>query len=331
MMKESLDIDIQQSAEEQLQWRRSIPAQVFLNHFSGLYFHLRHQTDAYQLQDLPYFREFGTKLSDQQKENIRKHLVNSWHTEYTLRTTAHMGDSTYLKHALHWTFPQAYYSVQETLFALLALHHKDTRWPGKVEKESGRLIARGAYPGIVSFYASGHPHQPRVYRLPYGKYQPGLQQATTDEEAQRQIGQFLRTTHRQRALQVRQQVQGNPMTALRSPKSGKILQRFEDKHWQQLNWRIGYTTIFNLLSRLRISANHREIARFVEADIDMKLFHESLLGIVDLLNFVHEAYVAKAVETDTVQAWIQELPEYLQQSFIRERYQQIAAVISEVS
>lgn len=327
-MDNTKDIAIQAHTEDQEQWRKSIPAQVFLNHFFGLYFHIKNNAEAYHLQDLPYFRQFEADLSEQQKAGIRKHLLNSWHTEYTLRTTAQVRDSSYLKHALHWTFPQAYYSVQETLLAMLILHGADIRWSNRAEMESGRLIVKGAYPRTVSFYAVGHPHQPRLYRLPYGKYQPDLQQAASEEEAQRQIGQFLRTTHRQRALQVRYQVQSNPLTALRSQKTGKMLKRFEEKHWQQLRWRIGYTTIFNLLSRLRISANHREIERFVEADIDMKLFHESLLGIVRYLNFVHEAYVAKAVGIETFQQWVQALPDYLQESFIKERTQQIASVVS---
>lgn len=328
-MQENQDIGTQIHVEEQEQWRKSIPAQVFLNHFFGLYFHIKNNAEAYRLQNVPYFQQFEADLSEQQREKIRKHLLNSWHTEYTLRTTAQMGDSTYLKHALHWTFPQAYYSVQEMLMAMLILHHLDVRWPNRIEMESNKLVVKGAYPRAASFYAVGHAHRPRLYRLPYGKYQPGLQQVESEQEAQRQIGQFLRTTHRQRALQVRSQVQNNPLTALRSQKTGKILQRFEDQHWQQLSWRIGYTTIFNLLSRLRISANHREIERFVEADIDMKLFHESLLGIVSYLNLVHEAYVAKAVGITTFQEWVQALPDYLQSSFIKERLEQITTIVGE--
>lgn len=328
-MQNDKDIVAQEYTEDMEQWRKSIPAQVFLNHFFGLYFHIKENAEAYRLQNLPYFQEFKAGLSEEQQASIRKHLINSWHTEYTLRTTAQMEDNSYLKYALHWTFPQAYYSVQETLLAMLMLHGADTRWSKSANREGGRLIVRGVYPHAVSFYAVGHPHHPRIYHLPYGKYQPGLQQAASEEDAQRQIGQFLRTTHRQHALQVRHQTQSNPLTALRSQKTGKILKRFEENHWQQLSWRIGYTTIFNLLSRLRISANHREIERFVEADIDMKLFHESLLGIGSYLNFIHEAYIAKGVGMTIFQQWLRELPDYLQESFIKERCQQIISVISE--
>ncbi len=317
------------TAEEQEQWRKSIPAQVFLNHFFALYYHIKNTAEANPLQHLPYFKQFEATLSETEKESVHRHLLNSWNTEYTLRTTAQLGENSYLRHTLHWTFPQAYYSVQETLKAMLLTHHIDTRWPDRIMTEISKLVVKGIYPKAVSFYAIGHAHQPRIYRLPYGKYQPGLALTESEEEAQRQIGQFLRTTHRQRAVQIRNLMQSNPLTAVRSEKTGKILKRFEDQHWRQISWRIGYTTIFHLLSRLQISANHREIERFVAADIDIQLFHESLLGIVSYMNFIHEAYIAKAVGLETFEQWIQELPDYLRQSFVEERLAVLTKTLTE--
>ncbi|MDX5436157.1 MAG: hypothetical protein LPK03_03135, partial [Pontibacter sp.] len=77
----------------------------------------------------------------------------------------------------------------------------------------------------------------------------------------------------QKAKAIRQEVKSNPATAIRSTKSGDVLQKFGPQHWQQLTWRIGYTTLFDLMARLRISSSHREIERFVQADIDFRLFH----------------------------------------------------------
>ena len=302
--------------------RESIPAQVFLNHFSALNFHIQHDEHAYSISELPYFEEFDADVNLTTEASVQKHLLNSWNTEYTLRTSANAGDDGYLRHTLHWTFPQAYYSVQESLLATLRLHGITTRQPERVTAEGGKLIAAGAYPQVVSFYAAGHPHRPRMRRLPFGRLNPSLQPVANDAEAQRQIGQFLRTTHRQRAQQVRQQVQSNEQWALRSERTGKILQRFDDRHWQQLSWRIGYTSIFDLLARLRISPGHREIERFIEADIDIALFHESLLGLVDYLNFVHEAYVVKALGVGMYQQWLTQLPSYLKDSFVAERFEE---------
>src|SRR5690606_11623027 len=132
---------------------------------------------------------------------------------------------------------------------------------------------------------------------------------------------FLKTTRRMKAKSVRQQVQANPNTAIRSSRTGEVLQKFGPQHWQQLTWRMGYTTLFDLLARLRISSSHREIERFVQSDIDFKLFHDSLLQIVSYLNGIHECYVAQAMSLQQYEAFVQELPAYLQNSFVAARLQ----------
>ena len=201
--------------------RASIPAQVFLNHYSALNFHIQQDEHAYHLAELPYFEQFEADVNLTTEASVQKHLLNSWNTEYTLRTSAKTADHAYLRHTLHWTFPQAYYSVQESLLATLRLHGITTRQPKRVAAEGGKLVAAGAYPQVVSFYATGNPHRPRMRRLPLGRLNPGLQAVNNDPEAQRQIGQFLRTTHRQRAQQIRQQVQMNEQWALRSERTGE--------------------------------------------------------------------------------------------------------------
>ncbi|MGV3639091.1 MAG: hypothetical protein ACO1NZ_01155, partial [Adhaeribacter sp.] len=136
---------------------------------------------------------------------------------------------------------------------------------------------------------------------------------------QAQIGQFLRTTRKMQAQVIRRQVQSNSQTALRSPKTGQVLEKWNSSHWQQITWRMGYTTLFDLLSRLRISSTNKEIDRFVEADIDFKLFHDSLLEIVSYLNGIHESYVAKAMGLAKYEQLVASLPAHLQDSFVTAR------------
>jgi hypothetical protein len=130
---------------------------------------------------------------------------------------------------------------------------------------------------------------------------------------------LLRTTRKMKAQWTRQQVQANPNTALRSQKTGKVLDKWTASHWQQITWRLGYTTVFDLLGRLQISQTSREIERYVEAEIDFKLFHQSLLNIVSYLNGVHETYVAKAMGLERYQKMVAELPKHLHHSFVEER------------
>ena len=266
------------------------------------------------------FLNHSPSLSPDDLEQIKKHLHNCWSTEYALRSTAELGDEHYLRNALHWTFPQAYYSIFSGLRAFLYTHGVRNNNAELIRREVGRLVVKGFYPHAIGFYAAGHYDDFRVHRLPLASYKPTLNLAGKELEAQAQIGQFLRTTRKLRAKAVRQRVQANPTTALRSVRTGEILQKFDSSHWQQLTWRFGYTTYFDLLSRLQISANHREIERFVEADINFKLFHQSLVELVSYLNFVHETYVAKAVGLEVYQQWMQELPAHLKGGFVKERF-----------
>ncbi len=310
--------------EEQKQldkeWHKSIPAQVFLNYFFAINYHLNHY-EGMGLHQLAYFREVPDELGEQDVEAVKRLLLNSWSTEYALRATAELGDDSYIRNALHWTFPQAYYAVFASLQAFLHTRQVKTNSEALVMREAGRLVVKNAYPQAMSFYASGHYDDFNVNRLPLAHYKPGLQIANKELEAQAQIGQFLRTTRRMKAKAVRQQVQANPATAIRSSRNGEILQKFGPQHWQQLTWRIGYTTLFDLLARLRISNSHREIERFVQADIDFKLFHQSLLEIVSYLNGIHECYVAQAMGLQRYDEFVEQLPAYLQGSFVEARLQ----------
>ncbi len=299
-------------------WKKSIPAQVFLNHYFGMHYHIQQSGEAYALYNLPHFLDYNPTITVPVKEEIKSLLLNSWNTEYALRTTAELGDEQYLRSALHWTFPQAYYSVVFGLRAFLATQGVTGNNSELIRREVSRLVVRGFYPLPLAYYASGHYDDFTLHRLPLASYRPSLQLAAESIEAQAQIGQFLRTTRRLRAKGIRQQVQSNPKTALRN-KNGEVLEKFSSSHWQQLTWRIGYTTFYDLLGRLRISANHREIERFVEAEIDFRLFHQCLLDLVSYINFIHESYIAKAMGLETYREMLAELPAYVGQGFVEER------------
>jgi hypothetical protein len=312
--------DVEQQAEPgDESWRKSIPAQVFLNHFFGISYHIAQLKEVHSLRQNIYLLNHQPSLSTRDTEQIKKHLINAWSTEYALRSTAQLGDSNYLRNALHWTFPQAYYSVCEGLQAFLYTLGVTSSNEEIIRREVGRLVVKGFYPQPVAFYAAGHYGEFKIHRLPLSDYKPSLQLAGKELEAQAQIGQFLRTTRKLRAKNVRQQVQANPTLALRSKRTGQIVEKFSQSHWNQLTWRFGYTTFFDLLGRLRISANHREIERFVEAEIDFKLFHDSLLTIVDYLNQIHESYIVKAMGLEAYKRWVNELPAHLSKGFVERR------------
>lgn len=299
-------------------WKKSIPAQIFLNYFFSVNYHLHHSGEA-GLQRLTFYREHAATLDEQDLEAVGKLLMTSWSTEYALRATAELGSEEYLRHALHWTFPQAYYTIFGSLQAFLYTLNIKTNNAEIARREVGRLVVRNAYPRAIGYYAAGPYPDFSIHRLPLAGHKPSLHIPAKEIEAQAQIGQFLRTTRKMQAQAIRKQLQANSQTALRSPKTGKILEKWTSTHWQQITWRMGYTTIFDLLARLRISSTNKEIDRFVEAEIDFKLFHESLLEIVSYLNGIHESYVAKAIGLERYEQLVAALPAHLQQGFVAAR------------
>ncbi len=313
--------------------RKSIPAQVFLNHFFAIDYHIQHQQDLFDLAQFPLFDNFRPLVGAEARQSLEKLLLNSWSAEYALRITPVVNDRSagseqYLQSSLHWTFPQAYYSVLFSARAFLAVQGVTVSNEEVIRKRIGNMVVRGYYPTSVGYYALGPFNNYRINRLPMANFKPELLLPSRENQAQANIGQFLKTTRDQRIKALRNTIQSNPKTALRSERTGEILQKFSIAQYRQLAKQIGYTTYFDMLSRLRISANNpnggpREIERFVDSDVDVRLFHQSLVSIVSHVNAIHECYVAKALGLEGYKALIAKLPTYLEESFVRDRLQTV--------
>jgi hypothetical protein len=80
------------------------------------------------------------------------------------------------------------------------------------------------------------------------------------------------------------------------------------------------TTILNLLYRLRIKANYHDVETFINAEIDFKTFHESLGGIIDYLNFTHEAYIVKVIGSKAYEEILNGFPNNMNTETALKRY-----------
>ena len=314
-------------------WRKSIPAQVFLNHFFAMDYHIQRQNDLFDLARFPVFQQFHGLATDDSRRALEKLLLNSWSAEYALRITPVVNDEQYLQSSLHWTFPQAYYSTLFSARAFLAVQGINVSNEELIRKRIGNMVVRGYYPASIGYYALGPINNYRIQRLPMARRfsvaaKTDLLLPSREGSVQAELAQFLKTTRDQRVKSLRNAIQKNPKTALRSPKTGEILQKFSIEQYKQLARQIGYTTYFDMLSRLRISAGNgspREIERFVDSEIDVKLFHQSLVSIVAHANSVHEAYIAKAMGIAAYRQLVAKLPTYLQESFVRDRMNTVIA------
>lgn len=289
-------------------FRRAIPAQVFLNHFAAFSHHLHTASVALPSR----FAKFRARLRPETEPLVKRLLSNAWSTEYALRNPLPSDDDPDVHNTLYWRFPQAFYSPFFSLKAFLALHGLTGSDEIPLRRFMGRLVARGYYPVALSFYADGEYNQPSLHGLPYGRHQPdSLNTPAATREAQAQLGQALRATRKLQYTQLREATQANPGTALRHPKTGSILTRFSAADWRKLEPLLGPTTFYDLLARLRVSDNFREVERYVEAEIDFGRFHQALVHVVGTVNGVHEAYVARAMGETAYREFLASLRPYL--------------------
>jgi hypothetical protein len=299
------------TAQSDEAFRRAIPAQVFLNHFVAFNHHL--QTTSVALPTR--LGKFRARLRPETEPLVKRLLSNAWSTEYALHNPPPSADDPYVHNTLYWRFPQAFYSPFFSLRAFLALHGLTGGDEITLRRFAGRLVARGYYPAALSFYADGEYNQPSLHGLPYGRHQPdSLNTPAATRDAQAQLGQALRATRKLQFTQLREQTQANPGTALRHAKTGAILTRFGAADWRKLEPLLGPTTFYDLLARLRISDNFREVERYVEAEIDFELFHRSLVHLVETINGVHEAYVAQAMGERAYREFLDSLRPYLRRA-----------------
>lgn len=227
---------------------------------------------------------------------IEKLLLNAWSAEYALRITPVVNDEVYLQSALHWTFPQAYYSVLFSARAFLAVQGSCSSNEDEVRKQIGGRVVGGFYPEGIGYYAYGSTGNFRIHRL--SKNVPLL-------------SDLLLETRTRRIEQAFRAEQMNPKTLLRCPQSGDLLRSLTPKASHEIVKRIGFTTYFDLISRLRISSRDRDIERLYLGHTDVNRFHANLLSIVEYISGIHELYVATALGAEAYAKIIAQMPVYL--------------------
>jgi len=278
--------------------KKAIPSQVFFNHFFAIYYHLQADSDRFKLKKVEYYNNLKIKNTDFDLNKCRKLLWNSWSTEYAYNLASTAGNADYYKYALHWNFPQAYYSIY---LAMIAFHETQGIANEQHEKSIklfGNSVKDNHYPSAISFYASGLHKEFEYSELPtFTKFPEAftaLSRIDSVEDAQTQIASFLKSTRKKNAENKRYRAQKSNDNRFHNQK-GEFRKSFRKNHWDLIYKTIPETTVLNMIYRLRIKANYHDIETFVNADIDFKTFHESLGGIVDYLNFVHEAYICKVI------------------------------------
>lgn len=310
--------------------KKAIPSQVFFNHFFAVSYHIQCNTERFNLKKNVFFNSLKLRNENFDLDTIRKLLWNSWSTEYAFTLTTLANNEEFYKFALHWNFPQAYYSIYLSLTAFHETQGLANEQHEKSIKIFGNSIKDGHYPEAISFFSKGLHEQYEYVGIEtfngFPKDYCGLTRIQSLDEAQLQIALFLKSTRKKIAENKREKLKNNKDKKFLNAK-GEFRKSFSKNHWNLIYQTIPETTILNIMYRLRIKANYHDVETFINADIDFKTFHESLSSIIYYLNFVHEAYICKVVGKMEYQKILNSFPSHLDKQTALKRYFEFEKIV----
>lgn len=309
---------------------KSIPSKVFFNHFFAINYCISCDEAKYKLKKIPFYNQIKIRNSDFDIEQVRKLLWNSWSTEYAYKIGEKINNNDYYKFSLHWNFPQAYYSVYLSMTAFHETQGIANDQHEKSIKLFGNSIKDGHYPSAISFYTSGLKDDFKYEGLKTFKNFPKnnsvLAKIDCLEDAELQVATFLKTTRKKNAEDKKQRFKKQNDKRFFNKKK-EFSKSFKKHHWDIIYKTIPITSVFNLLYRLRIKANYRDIESFINADIDFKSFHSSLGELIYYLNFIHEGYIAKAIGIEKYEKILNNFPSHLSDDTAKERFENYIKVL----
>lgn len=316
--------------EAQEKRQKAIPSQVFFNHFFAVSYHIDCNEERFNLKKNQYFNNLKLRNEKFELDKIRKLLWNSWSTEYAFTLTTLANNEEFYKFALHWNFPQAYYSIYLSLTAFHETQGLANDQHEKSIKTFGNSIKDGHYPNAISFYSKGLHEDYKYEGIDTFKRFPrdysGLTKIQSLDEAQLQIALFLKSTRKKIAENKREKLKNNNDYKFLNAK-GEFRKSFSKFHWNLIYKTIPETTILNIMYRLRIKANYHDVETFINADIDFKTFHECLTNIINYMNFVHEAYICKVLGTTEYEKILNNFPGHLNDQTAIKRYSEFKNII----
>jgi len=322
-------IDLNKIFKEQAEKdRKAIPSKVFFNHFHAINFRIVNDDERFNLKKLDFYNQIKIKNNDFEIDICRKLLWNSWSTEYAFLMTSNSENSDYYRFALHWHFPQIYYSIYLSMTAFHETQGIANDQHEKSIKLFGNSIKDEHYPSAIRFYAQGNYKDFQYHGLKtfstYPRDYSALSKINNIEDAELNIANFLKSTREQNAENKKKRSEKSHSKDSRFlTREGKLTKKFSKKHWDYIYSSIPETTLLNMIYRLRIKANYHDIESFMNAEIDFKLFHEYLGNIVQYLNFVHEAYIHKAIGDEDYRKILEDFKGHVNNERAKYRYKEL--------
>ena len=309
------------SAAFELNWtKHHYAARITNNQFQAVASHLGTESDllaGFQHNTRLRTVNRGKLVNDDQ---VRASFLNAWNTEKVLRLNPeYMSDG--LDCALQWAFPQAYYSAFSASVGYFSTVGHSQRSHSAVQWQVGDLVAKGAYPHQLSFYASGGSSTiiEGLTSNPTELTNPCRFDETSASDIESHVASFLRST---RKKELREKLKSSGMRT----KAGKKRKSFSKKQKDEIGKKLGNTTLLNLLYRKRIKANYREIDTYLADSIDASVLFKNLIHITSQWNVAHQLLSTKALGPKKFSEFLNKAPD-----FVLERHEICARVVRSLS
>jgi hypothetical protein len=185
----------------------------------------------------------------------------------------------------------------------------------------GNLVKYNWYPKSISFYSDGVKNNFTVKNISDDKNINSIDfDPNSIQSCERQINQFLKST---REIDLFVERDDKNVKKKYKNRKGENKKRLNEKEWGQISKSIGNTTILHLLYRKRIKSNYKNIDTFTSGENQSKKIHESLIEIVNKLNFIHECYIYKTIGSKKFMEFYDEFMRQGKIPFLEERIELI--------
>jgi hypothetical protein len=310
--------------------RKAIPSKVFFNHFNGIDYLINNEEDRFRLRKIDFYNNIKIRNGNFELEKCKKLLWNAWSTEYAFLLTSQSDNVDFFRFAMHWHFPQVYYSIYLAMTAFHETQGVANENHEKSIKLFGTSLKDGHYPKALRYYTKGNYNELEYTGfdsfVDFPKDYNPLSKVQNKQDAELHLANFLKSTRIQNAENKRKRAEKeHSKNVFFQNRKGELVKKFAKKHWDKVYEAIPETTIFNIMYRLRIKANYHDIETFMNADIDFKLFHEYLGNIVHYMNFIHEAYIHKAIGDMAYKKILFDFNGHIIENRAKSRYQDVIA------
>jgi hypothetical protein len=285
---------------------RDFAAKVTANQFKSLGWYaelcLKNQ-EMYRAYILSLKTRGNTKKIN--SDLVKSRLINSWNTERLMRLIKdNIQNSDGF--VLQWIFAQAYYSVFNSTLAFFEVAGHNEKSHSAVKKKLAYLCKSTKYPDGLCIWSDGAKDSIEVQGLNCSRdnYKQLCYEESDENNLRCHIASFLEATREINLTEKRKAMKNDFKT-----KKGTIKKNLNQSDWDRVSTSLGQTSLLCLLYRKRIKANYQDIDTFLSESIDALDITNSIISLVNTLNFTNELIIQHTIGAERMDEWIEKINE----------------------